>query len=81
MLVNTAPHGERRSVVQGVAAHLTIEEIYHASTVIALFNFYNTLVDINGVDELSADGYRASGERLSTMGYAPPATMPHATPR
>jgi hypothetical protein len=41
--------------------------------VIALFNFYNAFVDLHGVDELSADGYAASGVRLSTAGYAPPA--------
>lgn len=39
---------------------------------IALFNFYNTFVDVNGVDELTPDGYEASGVRLSTHGYAPP---------
>jgi len=41
--------------------------------VIALFNFYNTFVDLNGVDELTPAGYEASGVRLSAQGYAPPA--------
>jgi hypothetical protein len=41
--------------------------------VIALFNFYNTFVDVNGVDEMSAEMYDASGVRLSTVGYCPPA--------
>jgi len=41
--------------------------------VIALFNFYNKFVDLNGVAELTAEGYQASGVRLSTHGYAPPA--------
>ncbi len=54
------------------AEQLTPDEIYLASSVIALFNFYNTWVDLNGVDELSRDGYDATGVRLSTMGYAPP---------
>jgi hypothetical protein len=42
--------------------------------VIALFNFYNTFVDLTGVDELTVQGYEASGIRLSTVGYAPPAS-------
>jgi hypothetical protein len=40
--------------------------------VIALFQFYNTFVDLNGVDPLSPEGYEASGVRLSTQGYTPP---------
>lgn len=43
---------------------------------IALFNFYNKFVDVNGVDDLTPAGYEASGVRLSTMGYAPPAQKP-----
>jgi len=39
--------------------------------VIALFNFYNAFVDLHGVDELSGEGYAASGMRLSTVGYIP----------
>jgi len=39
--------------------------------VIALFNFYNAFVDLHGVDELSDEGYAASGMRLSTVGYIP----------
>jgi len=39
--------------------------------VISLFNFYNAFVDVNGVNELSPEGYEASGKRLSTQGYAP----------
>ena len=52
---------------------LTPDEVYLASMVIALFNFYNTFVDLTGVDELTVQGYEASGVRLSTVGYAPPA--------
>ena len=73
---NTASHDERRQLVEQAAAVLTVEEVYHASTVMALFNFYNTFVDVNGVAELTSDGYRASGVRLSTQGYAPPAPTP-----
>jgi hypothetical protein len=70
---NSATEDERSRAVQGVAAVLTVDEIYHANTVIALFNFYNSFVDLNGVDPLTHDGYQASGVRLSTHGYAPPA--------
>jgi hypothetical protein len=70
---NTAAPDERRCVVEAVASVLTVDEMYHVNSVIALFNFYNTFVDLNGVAELTADGYRASGVRLSTQGYAPPA--------
>jgi hypothetical protein len=63
----------RRLLVHDAARVLTVDEIYHANTVIALFNFYNKFVDLNGVDELTPEGYAASGERLSTHGYAPPA--------
>lgn len=64
--------GRRRSVNEATGT-LSPREIYHANTVIALFNFYNTFVDLNGVNELSAEGYDASGVRLSTQGYGPPA--------
>ena len=63
----------RREIVLGAAEVLTVDEVYLASMVISLFNFYNTFVDLNGVDELSAELYAASGYRLSTLGYSPPA--------
>lgn len=66
----------RRALVVAQERTLTADEIYHANSVIALFNFYNTFVDLNGVDELTAEGYAASGVRLSTHGYGPPATKP-----
>jgi len=62
----------RRDAMHGAAATLTPDEIYLATMVIALFNFYNAFVDLHGVDELSAEGYTASGVRLSTAGYTPP---------
>ena len=55
------------------AQELATDEVYLASMVISLFNFYNTFVDLNCVDEMSAEMYDASGVRLSTVGYAPPA--------
>jgi len=55
---------------------LSPDEVYLASMVIGLFNFYNTFVDLTGVDELTVQGYEASGVRLSTVGYAPPAPPP-----
>ena len=64
----------RRALVMRAAAILTPDEVYLASMVIGLFNFYNTFVDLTGVDELTVQGYEASGVRLSTIGYAPPAT-------
>ena len=57
---------------------LTTGEVYLASMVIALFNFYNTCVDLNGVDEMSAHMYDASGLRLSTVGYSPAPTREEA---
>ena len=66
--------------MESAARTLGADEIYHASSVIALFNFYNTFVDVNGVDELTPDGYEASGVRLSTHGYAPPAQPSHLPP-
>ena len=52
---------------------LTADEFYHATLVVSLFQFYNSFVDLNGVDELTREGYEASGRRLATQGYAPPA--------
>ena len=63
---------ERGSLIETAAQSLTPDEVYGAISVISLFNFYNKFVDLGGVDELTAEGYDASGVRLSTMGYAPP---------
>ena len=63
----------RGAIVTRAAQELTTDEVYLASMVISLFNFYNAFVDLNGVDEMSAEMYDASGVRLSTVGYAPPA--------
>lgn len=70
---------ERRELVLHAAEVLTPDEIYLANMVIALFNFYNAFVDVNGVDELNAAGYDASGKRLATQGYAPVPASPART--
>ena len=64
----------RRVGVLRAAEVLTPDEVYLASMVISLFNFYNAFVDLNGVEELTAEMYDASGVRLSTRGYSPPAS-------
>jgi hypothetical protein len=66
---NDRTEGGRHAASERVAAILSPDEMYLASLVIALFNFYNTFVDLNGVDELSPQGYEASGVRLATQGY------------
>lgn len=62
----------RHEVAVAATTVLTPDEIYLATMVIALFQFYNAFVDMNGVEPLSPEGYEASGVRLSTQGYAPP---------
>jgi hypothetical protein len=62
----------RHQIALAATAVLTPDEVYLATMVIALFQFYNAFVDLNGVEPLSPEGYEASGVRLSTQGYAPP---------
>ena len=69
---NDRTEAGRRAASERASATLSPDEMYLASMVIALFNFYNTFVDVNGVDELTPQGYEASGVRLSTQGYCPP---------
>jgi hypothetical protein len=66
----------RRARVLAASNELTADEVYLATMVISLFQFYNSFVDLNGVNELSAAGYDASGARLCNHGYAPPAETP-----
>ena len=54
------------------AAGWTDEALYDAITVCALFNFYNKWIDATGVADMPAAAYVASGDRLATVGYAPP---------
>ncbi|MBI1355635.1 MAG: peroxidase-related enzyme [Acidobacteria bacterium] len=48
----------------------TDEAIYDAVTVCAMFNFYNRWIDGSGVQDMSAEGYARSANRLATAGYA-----------
>lgn len=68
---NDLPH-LRRTLLTAVRPTLSKEEIFQANTIIALFNFYNTWIDLNLVDELSPNEYKATGKRLSTYGYLQP---------
>ncbi len=61
----------REQIALAATSVLTPEEVYLATMVIALFQFYNAFVDMNGVEPLSPEGYEASGVRLATVGYAP----------
>ncbi len=45
------------------------EALYDASTVCALFNFYNRWVDASGVHEMPDEAHEASGWRLARFGY------------
>jgi hypothetical protein len=71
---NENDEGLRRAAALAATQTLTPDEFYLATLVVSLFQFYNSFVDLNGVAELSAAGYEASGIRLSTVGYAPVAT-------
>ena len=66
----------RRTLVLEASKTLTADEIYLATMVISLFQFYNSFVDLNGVAALTPEGYEASGARLCAHGYAPPAPPP-----
>jgi hypothetical protein len=68
---NLNDDGQRRASALEATETLTPDEFYLATLVVSLFQFYNSFVDLNGVAELSAAGYEASGVRLSTVGYAP----------
>ena len=45
------------------------EAIYFATTVCALFNFYNRWVDAAGVHALSDEAHRLGGKRMAVQGY------------
>ena len=59
-------------VDEAKAAGWSDEALYDAITVCALFNFYNKWIDASGVSDMPAAAYEASGQRLATVGYAPP---------
>ncbi len=74
-LVRSSGHNDvarRHEIALAATTVLSPDEVYLATMVIALFQFYNAFVDMNGVEPLSPEGYEASGVRLSTQGYAPP---------
>jgi hypothetical protein len=73
---NDDDEGRRRAAALDATLILSSDEFYLATLVVSLFQFYNSFVDLNGVAELSAAGYEASGLRLSTVGYAPVAPTP-----
>ena len=73
---NENDEGRRRAAALGATRTLSNDEFYLATLVVSLFQFYNSFVDLNGVAELSAAGYEASGVRLSTVGYAPVSPTP-----
>jgi alkylhydroperoxidase family enzyme len=62
----------KEDVDEAKAAGWSDEALYDAMTVCALFNFYNTWIDASGVSDMPAAAYAASGQRLATVGYAPP---------
>ena len=62
----------RHEIAIAATMVLTPDEVYLATMVIALFQFYNAFVDMTGVEPLSPEQYESSGVRLSTQGYAPP---------
>lgn len=64
----------REDLDEARAAGWTDEALYDAITVCALFNFYNKWIDATGVSDMPAAAYAASGERLGTLGYAPPSS-------
>ena len=44
-------------------------ELFEASSVVALFCFYNAWVDNNGVPDMAPESYAGSGQRLARGGY------------
>lgn len=60
----------RESLIAMAQKYLTTEEIFQASLVISLFNFFNTFVTVSGVADLSPEEYKASGKMLHDHGYA-----------
>jgi hypothetical protein len=73
---NENDEGRRATAALEATRTLSPDEFYLATLVVSLFQFYNSFVDLNGVAELSAAGYEASGIRLSTIGYAPVSPAP-----
>ena len=69
--MNSASFQLRREDIERVkAAGWSDEALYDASTVCALFNFYNKWIDATGVHDMPAELYTYSVKRLATEGYA-----------
>ena len=62
----------QKDVDEVKAAGWSDEALYDATTVCALFNFYNKWIDATGVSDMPGAAYAASGRRLATVGYVPP---------
>jgi uncharacterized peroxidase-related enzyme len=54
-----------------LAAGWTTAQIFEASTVCALFCFFNAWVSGHGVADMTPEAYAASGERLARGNYRP----------
>lgn len=59
----------RTDLDEARAAGWSDEALYDATTVCALFQFYNTWIDATGVSDMPAFAYDMSGRRLATQGY------------
>lgn len=59
----------RADVDEARRAGWSDEALYDASSVCALFNFYNRWIDATGAQDMPALGYQMSGHRLATEGY------------
>ena len=59
----------RADVDEARRAGWSDEALYDASSVCALFNFYNRWIDATGAQDMPALGYQTSGHRLATEGY------------
>ena len=72
--VNGRPDGiDCADVEEAKRAGWSDEALYDAIAVCALFNFYNRWIAGNGVQDMTAFGYKMSGRRLATEGYVHPA--------
>ena len=58
-------------VAEAKSAGVTEDELYDATLVCALFQFYNAWVDANGVENMSDEAYAATAVRLARDGYSP----------
>ena len=61
---------QKADIDEAKAAGWSDEALYDATTVCALFNFYNKWIDASGVSDMPAAAYVASGRRLAAVGYA-----------